>query len=53
LKSWDAFQIPKPFAKCRVCFGEPVQVARDTTPQDREVLVQQLEAQLLTLGKED
>jgi len=53
LKSWDAFQIPKPFAKCRVCFGEPIQVARDTTPQDRERLIQQLESQLLALGQED
>lgn len=52
LNSWDAFQIPKPFSKCQVCFGKPIQVARDASPEDREALIQQLEGQLLALGKE-
>ena len=52
LNSWDAFQIPKPFSRCRVCFGEPIHVARDSSAEEREDLIRQLEAQLLTLGKE-
>src|SRR6266571_3672853 len=29
LRSWDAFMIPWPFARCAVVFGPPLPVARD------------------------
>jgi lysophospholipid acyltransferase (LPLAT)-like uncharacterized protein len=29
LRSWDAFMIPVPLARCAVVFGPPVAVARD------------------------
>lgn len=29
LKSWDAFQIPLPFARIEITFGAPIRVARD------------------------
>jgi len=29
LRSWDAFMIPWPFARCAVVFGPPIPVARD------------------------
>src|SRR5690606_8916637 len=33
LKSWDRFQIPKPFTKCRLVFGEPVPVPEGATQE--------------------
>ena len=29
LRSWDAFQVPLPFARCEIQVGESVRVARD------------------------
>ena len=34
--SWDAFQLPLPFARCDVRMGEPVHVAREASPEERE-----------------
>jgi hypothetical protein len=34
LKRWDAFMIPKPFARIVLAVGEPLEVPRDT-PLDR------------------
>ncbi|HEV8530406.1 MAG TPA: lysophospholipid acyltransferase family protein [Methylomirabilota bacterium] len=36
LRSWDEFRIPKPFARCVVRFGEPIQIAcsADRAQQD-------------------
>jgi hypothetical protein len=28
LKTWDAFQVPRPFARCVVRFAEPLRVPR-------------------------
>src|SRR5437879_11760815 len=36
LRSWDAFMIPWPFARCAVVFGPPIPVARDAE-HDRAV----------------
>jgi lysophospholipid acyltransferase (LPLAT)-like uncharacterized protein len=33
LKSWDRFQIPKPFTRCRMVVGEPVSVPENATPE--------------------
>src|SRR6266536_6588823 len=42
-KSWDRFQIPLPFARCRVRTGEVVRVPREATEAERETLRQRLE----------
>jgi lysophospholipid acyltransferase (LPLAT)-like uncharacterized protein len=36
LASWDRFQIPKPFTRCRVLFGEPVPVPAGASQQQLE-----------------
>ena len=35
LKSWDAFQLPLPFARCKFYFTNPVFVPRELTENDR------------------
>ncbi len=42
-KSWDRFQIPLPFARCRVTTGEVLRVPRQINDEDREVLREKLE----------
>ena len=44
--SWDRFQIPLPFASCKIVFGEPVSVPRDVSNAERELLRQDLEKRL-------
>ena len=51
-KSWDRFQIPLPFARCRVSLGEPVRVPREASEAERETLRQQLEERLRSLTKD-
>ena len=34
LKSWDRFQIPIPFSRCSMTFGEPIYVQRDATDME-------------------
>jgi len=36
LRSWDRFQIPLPFSRCEVVFGEPIWVPRQTDEAGRE-----------------
>jgi lysophospholipid acyltransferase (LPLAT)-like uncharacterized protein len=43
LRSWDAFMIPWPFARCAVVFGPPLLVARGV---ERERAMQDVEASL-------
>jgi lysophospholipid acyltransferase (LPLAT)-like uncharacterized protein len=50
VKSWDRFQIPMPFGKCVIRFGEPIRVPREVTDQEREVLRKQLEQRLHALA---
>ena len=33
-KSWDRFQLPKPFGRIVISFGEPLEVARETDPRE-------------------
>jgi lysophospholipid acyltransferase (LPLAT)-like uncharacterized protein len=35
LKSWDRFQIPLPFGKCRLTLGELIRVPAEASPEDR------------------
>ena len=45
-KSWDRFQIPLPFASCKILFGEPFSVAREASDAEREGLRQDFENRL-------
>ena len=45
-KSWDRFQIPLPFSRCKMLLGQPVRVPRQASELEREELRRQLEATL-------
>ena len=47
VKSWDRFQVPLPFSRCEMTFGEPIRVPRDATDADRVQLAAQLRDVLL------
>lgn len=47
VKSWDRFQIPLPFSRCEMTFGEPIRVPRETTDAGRAQLREQLRSVLL------
>ena len=49
VKSWDRFQIPLPFARCEMFFGEPIPVPRDATDEDRARLRQRLHDELMVM----
>jgi lysophospholipid acyltransferase (LPLAT)-like uncharacterized protein len=34
LKSWDRFQIPYPFAKCKLSFGKPIFIPPEATEEE-------------------
>ena len=42
-KSWDRFQVPLPFARCRITTGEIVRVPREANEAERETLRLRLE----------
>lgn len=46
LKSWDRFQVPLPFSRCEVVFGEPLVVPADADEATREALRLELKARL-------
>lgn len=46
LRSWDRFQIPLPFSRCCIQFGEPIYVPADAGPEDRERFRAELEKSL-------
>ncbi len=52
LRSWDRFEVPLPFSRCRVTFGRPMELTRDGGP-DREVLRAELEHRLHELAGAD
>jgi len=47
VKSWDSFQIPLPFARCEMSFGEPIRVPRGASDAERAHLREQLLGLLL------
>jgi len=47
LNSWDGFQIPLPFSRCKMTFGQPIRVPRHATAAERVQLREQLQAALL------
>jgi lysophospholipid acyltransferase (LPLAT)-like uncharacterized protein len=42
-KSWDRFQIPLPFSRCKMILEKPIRVPREASDAERETLRQQLE----------
>lgn len=51
LKSWDGFIVVKPFGKIHIAFGEPIQIPRDTAPDEAEEYRRKLENTLLELDR--
>jgi lysophospholipid acyltransferase (LPLAT)-like uncharacterized protein len=49
LKSWDLFQIPLPFSRTIMKFGQPVRIPREIPEEQRELFRQELEKRLLEL----
>lgn len=45
-KSWDKFEIPKPFAKCVAYYGEPLYVEKELTDEQLEIEKERLIAAL-------
>ena len=52
LKSWDRFQIPIPFSRVDMYFGEPLTVQRDASEQDRAAMLRELQERLLKLNQD-
>ena len=51
-KSWDRFQVPLPFARCRISIGEIVRVPREATESERETLRQRLEVTMKAITED-
>jgi hypothetical protein len=51
-RSWDRFQIPLPFSRCDVVFGQPVRVPREPLDAEREALRQELERTLKEITRD-
>ena len=49
LRSWDEFRIPRPFARCVLRFGDPIQVPGDADQATQEAVCKELEAALRAL----
>ena len=52
LKSWDAFQIPLPFAKCEVTAGRVLWVPREASDEEREKIRLELQAELRAISRD-
>lgn len=50
--SWDRFMLPAPFTRCRVVFGDPIQVTPDASKADLEHFRRRLEAELSRITTE-
>jgi lysophospholipid acyltransferase (LPLAT)-like uncharacterized protein len=51
-KSWDGFQIPLPFSRCDMVFGQPVWVPREASDAEREALRLQLQRTLKEISRD-
>ena len=52
LRSWDGYQVPLPFARCEVAFGEPLSVPRRLDDAGREELRAELERRMIVITKD-
>ncbi len=53
LRSWDGFQVPAPFARVSVIYGEPIFVARDAGEAEVEAKRLEVERALMALTEEN
>jgi len=51
-KSWDRFQVPLPFARCRIRIGDIVRIPREARESERETLRQRLEATMKAITED-
>ena len=51
-RSWDRMTLPKPFARVRIHYGDPVTVASDSTEEELERISQSLRERLLAAERE-
>jgi lysophospholipid acyltransferase (LPLAT)-like uncharacterized protein len=51
-KSWDRFQIPLPFARCKITIGKVLRVPCETDAAGREELRKQLEAEMRAISRD-
>jgi lysophospholipid acyltransferase (LPLAT)-like uncharacterized protein len=51
-RSWDRFQIPLPFSRCRVAVGKPIRVSREASDAEREELRAELERTLREISQD-
>jgi lysophospholipid acyltransferase (LPLAT)-like uncharacterized protein len=49
LRTWDRFQIPLPFGRMLMRFGDPIPIPREASEKERERLRQELEGRLRAL----
>ena len=49
VKTWDLFMVVKPFGKVHMAFADPMQIPRDSSPEDVEKFRKKLEDTLLEL----
>lgn len=52
LKSWDSFLIPKPFSKTVIILGKPIYVPKESTEDDLNSKISDLEKRLLELTEQ-
>jgi len=52
LRSWDGYQVPLPFGRCEVAFGEPLAVPRRLEETAREELRAELERRLAAITRD-
>lgn len=52
LRSWDAFQIPLPFARCRIRLGTPILVPRDLDKSRMTELRQELQQAMMRITQD-
>ena len=51
-KSWDRFQLPWPLTRCDVTFGEPLEVPRKATDEQRNALKDDLKRRMMEINPE-
>lgn len=51
-KSWDAFQLPLPFARVDMYFGKPISVPRDLSEEGRRELAAQLASAMEPINRD-
>ncbi len=51
-KSWDRFQVPLPFGRCEVSFGDPIRVPHNASDAERETLRQKLEQAMQAITRD-